>query len=259
MTSRSLGVRVGLERKALQSHCMMGLGWGDSRRWGGGVREATCVCVGGHCMGEAGAHSPVRRSRVGPRPEKLQPYAPLAWLPNEPHLLHFQILQSRQLHYPRHDGGSPKPEEAPAAASPPSPWIPLSTAKGHLTPAPAQPATQAHCSAQPRATERAQCLEGRQALGAGLCLGPALRGCHGETGRTETLGSQGLEARGWRHGVHRKPIYWGICRREVRASSDSLCLEYLWLGKDGCFFAFAKDFVPDTFTNFIPFSLQDNT
>lgn len=52
---------------------------------------------------------------------ELQPDAPLACPPDEPHLLHFQLLHSGQLHYPRHDGCRPKADEAPAAASPPSP------------------------------------------------------------------------------------------------------------------------------------------
>ncbi|XP_020924063.1 MORN repeat-containing protein 5 isoform X2 [Sus scrofa] len=85
--------------------------------------------------------------------------------------------------------------------------------------------TQAPGSVQPRDTERAQSQEVPRSLGAGLRLGSAHPpGCHSEVVYTENCGiSKPLEARGRCHGVHREPIYWGICRWEGRYTfSDGL-------------------------------------
>lgn len=82
-----------------------------------GLSGSTQVLPGGEGRGpEPRVHRD--EAVVGPSLGNCSPFAPPACPPDEPHLIHFQLFQSGQFHYPRHDGGSPDPGEEPLAVFP---------------------------------------------------------------------------------------------------------------------------------------------
>ena len=174
--------------------------------------------------GRSGAQGPLSASPAGPRPGKLKPCAPLAFLRTS--LTSCTFRSSRE-------GSSTIPGIMAVAATPrrcPLPRLPRLLELPFRTRRPASvcacvTAAARRRTALPNHKPRSLRKAGKVPFprGRGFFSAPPIPpGCHGEAGCAESQVSQRLEARGRRHGVHGEPIYWGICRWQVRASFDSL-------------------------------------
>lgn len=151
---------------------------GPAKGWATPLASPGFTGEAGH-GGGLGARSgmgPCRSPTPGPSsspPGSCSP-GPPACPQGEPHLLHFQLFQSGQFHYPRHDGGSRDPDQVSSAEPPVSFNSPLGLPGCPVPSAHASPALRRRDARRPREETRGRHFRKSSTFaGAGLRLSSA--------------------------------------------------------------------------------------